>query len=332
MTSRRSASPASRRLPHFTGSAWQGGPAYPDGKLGWAQLTATGGHPGNDLAHAAVRRWTAPRDMRIRMQSTLIHEPNRRRRRPRLPRQQPLRLAETGRRPPRPVLSSTSPRSMFKPARRSTSSPTSAKTLSYNQFLWQATIAADDESGVEFHSKSDFENQGQTRSRRGSNSPRCCSRRMNLSLSIRGHAMFLNRRDMLRRAGAGLGMLGLSSLLAEQELLAGPQEKGPLAPKQPHFVPRAKRVVHFFCNGGPSHVDTFDPKPALAKYAGQPLPATAADGAEDGGGVSLAVQVSEVWRERSGNQRDIRQNRSARGQPWPWSARCSPMCRTTSHR
>ncbi len=47
-------------LPHFTGSAWQGGAAWPDAKLGWVQLTATGGHPGNDRSHAAVRRWTAP--------------------------------------------------------------------------------------------------------------------------------------------------------------------------------------------------------------------------------------------------------------------------------
>lgn len=63
------------KLPHFTGAAWQGSSAYPDGQLGWAQLTATGGHPGNDLAHAAVRRWTAPRDLKVKVQSTLIHEP-----------------------------------------------------------------------------------------------------------------------------------------------------------------------------------------------------------------------------------------------------------------
>ena len=63
------------KLPHFTGSAWQGSPAYPDGKLGWVQLTGTGGHPGNDLAHAAVRRWTAPRDMTVTVRSVLIHEP-----------------------------------------------------------------------------------------------------------------------------------------------------------------------------------------------------------------------------------------------------------------
>jgi len=85
--------------------------------------------------------------------------------------------------------------------------------------------------------------------------------------------MFLNRRDMLIRAGTGFGMLGLATLMADQKLLAV-DEQGPLAPKQPHFPAKAKRVIHFFCNGGPSHVDTFDPKPALAKYAGQPLPET----------------------------------------------------------
>src|SRR5262245_57051174 len=85
--------------------------------------------------------------------------------------------------------------------------------------------------------------------------------------------MFLNRREMLCRAGTGLGMLGLSSLLADQGVLAA-EAPGPLAPKQPHFPGKARRVIHFFCNGGPSHVDTFDPKPALAKYAGQPLPET----------------------------------------------------------
>jgi hypothetical protein len=62
------------KLPHYTGDAWQGGPAWPDAKLGWVQVTATGGHAGNDRAHAAVRRWTAPRDMTIQIQSTLIHD------------------------------------------------------------------------------------------------------------------------------------------------------------------------------------------------------------------------------------------------------------------
>src|SRR5262249_56536640 len=47
---------------------------------------------------------------------------------------------------------------------------------------------------------------------------------------------------------------------------------GRMAPKSPHFPGRAKQVVHLFMNGGPSHVDTFDPKPMLAKYHGQNLP------------------------------------------------------------
>ena len=62
-------------LPHFTGSEWRGGPAFPDPMLGWVQLTATGGHPGNDRKHASIRRWVAPRDMTIRITSRLVHEP-----------------------------------------------------------------------------------------------------------------------------------------------------------------------------------------------------------------------------------------------------------------
>lgn len=84
----------------------------------------------------------------------------------------------------------------------------------------------------------------------------------------------LTRRDLLSRTGLGLGALGLAAVLGEDGRLAAKDEINPLAPKQPHFTPKAKRVIHFFCNGGPSHVDTFDYKPALAKYAGQPLPNT----------------------------------------------------------
>jgi hypothetical protein len=62
-------------LPHFTGSAWQGAESWPGGKTGWAQLTATGGHPGDTPAHAAVRRWTSPSRLTITIQGTLQHEP-----------------------------------------------------------------------------------------------------------------------------------------------------------------------------------------------------------------------------------------------------------------
>ncbi len=61
-------------LPHFTGSAWQGGEKLPDQKTGWVLLNAAGGHPGNDLQHAAIRRWTAPGDGTITINATLKHD------------------------------------------------------------------------------------------------------------------------------------------------------------------------------------------------------------------------------------------------------------------
>ncbi len=63
-----------RSLPHFNGSAWGGGPKWPDPTLGWVQITAQGGHPGNDVQHAAIRRWTAPRKATVSIRSTAIHE------------------------------------------------------------------------------------------------------------------------------------------------------------------------------------------------------------------------------------------------------------------
>ncbi|MCE9530008.1 MAG: DUF1501 domain-containing protein [Planctomycetes bacterium] len=80
-------------------------------------------------------------------------------------------------------------------------------------------------------------------------------------------------RDLLRRTGMGFGALGLIGVLGDSgSLTAASATLNPLAPKGPHFAPKAQRVIHLFMNGGPSHVDTFDPKPALAKYAGKALP------------------------------------------------------------
>jgi hypothetical protein len=72
----------------------------------------------------------------------------------------------------------------------------------------------------------------------------------------------------------GIGMLGLSSLLAETGLAGNAADFSinPLAPKAPPFPAKAKRVIHIFANGGPSQVDTFDPKPELTKWNGKPLP------------------------------------------------------------
>jgi len=85
------------------------------------------------------------------------------------------------------------------------------------------------------------------------------------------------RRAMLGRSGTGVGMLALAGLLSDEgslgsRALAASEVAGPLAPKPPHFPPEARQVVHLFMNGGPSHVDTFDPKPMLARYHGQALP------------------------------------------------------------
>jgi len=83
----------------------------------------------------------------------------------------------------------------------------------------------------------------------------------------------LTRRASLQRMGTGLGMLGLAGILAQDGTLASAADSSsPLEPKSPHFAPRAKHVIHLFMNGGPSQVDTFDPKPALTKYNGQRPP------------------------------------------------------------
>ncbi len=92
------------------------------------------------------------------------------------------------------------------------------------------------------------------------------------------HTPLQSRRDLLKRSALGLGSLGLIGLLQDDQRLvhADSPEASPtsMKVKSPHFPGRAKRVIHFFLNGGPSHVDTFDPKPALLKYAGKSLPQT----------------------------------------------------------
>ena len=76
----------------------------------------------------------------------------------------------------------------------------------------------------------------------------------------------LSRRDWLKTTGCGFGYMALAGLTAEADATApGQPPLNPLAPKTPHFTPRAKRVIFLFMHGGPSHVDTFDYKPALQR-------------------------------------------------------------------
>jgi len=91
--------------------------------------------------------------------------------------------------------------------------------------------------------------------------------------AILSHACcrLLNRRDFLAHAGTGLGGIALASLLAEEARTAE-TAGNPLAPRPPHFAPKAKRVLLIFCSGAVSQIDTFDYKPELAKRNGQPMP------------------------------------------------------------
>ena len=114
---------------------------------------------------------------------------------------------------------------------------------------------------------------------------------------------FLTRRQFLNRFGMGFGALGLSTMLGEGLLSSVANAAGvsasPMLPKEPHFPAKAKRVIHVFAQGAPSHVDTWDPKPALLKYDGKEI--------GNGGGLGYAspfkftkkgksgIEVSEVF-------------------------------------
>src|SRR3954465_6922047 len=85
------------------------------------------------------------------------------------------------------------------------------------------------------------------------------------------------RREFLSRCGMGMGAVSLAGLFGgllsrPTSALANESFVTPLSPKAPHFPAKAKHIIHIFANGGPSHVDTFDPKPSLEKHAGKPLP------------------------------------------------------------
>ena len=93
---------------------------------------------------------------------------------------------------------------------------------------------------------------------------------------------FWSRRNFLFESGGGIAGLALAHMLDRDGLLAAESckeavEGNPFAPKPPHYSPRATAVISLFMSGGVSQVDTFDPKPALQKYAGEPL-----DGKVDG--------------------------------------------------
>jgi hypothetical protein len=84
--------------------------------------------------------------------------------------------------------------------------------------------------------------------------------------------LFQTRRHFFHQCGIGLGALGLASLLSPETVAATVPESNPLAPRRPHFQPRAKSVIFLFMAGGPSQLELFDYKPQLQKLSGQPIP------------------------------------------------------------
>jgi hypothetical protein len=130
----------------------------------------------------------------------------------------------------------------------------------------------------------------------------------------------LSRREMLKSTGTGLGMLALAGVFADGGQLHSASNgaslaKNPLAAKLPHYFGRAKRVVHFFLNGGPSHVDTFDRKPLLEKFAGKPLPQSYTTERKTGGALpspfkfqkygNSGLEVSELFSRTAAHADDI---------------------------
>ncbi|MEY5026797.1 MAG: hypothetical protein RLZZ244_2325 [Verrucomicrobiota bacterium] len=96
---------------------------------------------------------------------------------------------------------------------------------------------------------------------------------MSLSPSQTAALPPVSRRAFLERCGMGFGSLGLAGLLSSPALASEtPPPLSPLAPRSAPFPAKAKRVIHLFANGGPSQMDTFDPKPALTRLHGKPLP------------------------------------------------------------
>ena len=88
---------------------------------------------------------------------------------------------------------------------------------------------------------------------------------------LRQEALRVARRTFLGKTGLGLGAMALAGLgNASQGVTATKPDL--LAPRQPHFAPKAKRVIHLFMTGAPSQLDLFDNKPELTKMEGKPLP------------------------------------------------------------
>ena len=147
-------------------------------------------------------------------------------------------------------------------------------------------------------------------------------------------SLLQSRRDFLATGASGIGTLALASLLGEEGLLASEAPPSPMAPRPPHFAPKAKTCICIYLEGAPSQIDLFDPKPKLNELHGQPLPES----------LTKNVRFAFIQKETAvllGSPRKFSQARPVRhGVPtsfrtWPpapttspWSARCTPTSST----
>jgi hypothetical protein len=121
------------------------------------------------------------------------------------------------------------------------------------------------------------------------------------------HACSLARRHFLASSSLGIGGLALAWLLSEDRLLAQgrpetEQRRFDLLPRRPHFEPKARGMISLFMQGGPSHLDLFDPKPGMARYDGQPFPGTIR---YDNAAEASAKVLHSPWRFRKHGQAGI---------------------------
>lgn len=137
--------------------------------------------------------------------------------------------------------------------------------------------------------------------------------------SPRMEDFFATRRQFLSRTGTGFGLLSLAHLLGP-DLVSNSQAANnlsPLAPKKPHFEPKAKRVIHIFAQGAPSHIDTWDPKPGLRQFDPDRGTTVNAKPLPDIGGVAFSspvdyeptgqsgLEIAEIWPELAKHADDI---------------------------
>src|SRR5262245_3503735 len=118
----------------------------------------------------------------------------------------------------------------------------------------------------------------------------------------------ITRRWFIEQCGVGMGALALNHLLAGAGYAAAQETGNPLAPKKPHFAPKAKNVIFLFMAGAPSHLEMFDYKPQLAKFDGTLPPPELLKGYR----AALSIRIRICWGRNSNSLNTARAAQSCR--------------------